>query len=139
LGGEIRRGDININVGSSLAVIVGAGGYDQGITNSPPGGVSSVTGFHGDVYPGSPNANGVTLSDVDGQIYSKTGGVVDLGHVNRGHGGYATTGPDSTGDGGRVIIRYDGTTPRASGGTITTSGGYTYHTFIASGTFTVTG
>ena len=56
-------------------------------------------------------------------------------------GGFGSSGGTSTsnGDGGCVIIRYDVTTPRASGGTITTSGGYTYHTFTASGTFTFTG
>ena len=109
-------------------------------TSPNKGGVSSVTGFNGDVYPGSPNANGVTLSDVDGQIYSQSGGTSSIGHVNRGHGGHG--GYDGsmvfrtiTGDGGRVIIRYDVTTPRASGGTIKISGGYMYHTFTASGRF----
>ena len=72
-GGEIRRGNIIIKPGSSLAVIVGAGGPNSsGVPTSPnKGGVSSVTGFNGDVYPGTPNANGVILSDVDGQIYSR--------------------------------------------------------------------
>jgi hypothetical protein len=36
-----------------------------------------------------------------------------------------------------VIIRYAGTTQKATGGTVTTSGGYTYHTFTSSGDFTV--
>ena len=64
-----------------------------------------------------------------------------LGYVNRGHGGFGFAAgiKEAPGDGGRVIIRYDVTTPRASGGTITTSGGYTYHTFTASGTFDYTG
>jgi hypothetical protein len=39
------------------------------------------------------------------------------------------------GGSGVVIIRYFGGT-RASGGTITASGGYTYHKFGAAGTFT---
>jgi hypothetical protein len=34
-----------------------------------------------------------------------------------------------------VIIRYSGATA-ATGGTITSSGGYTYHKFTSSGTFT---
>jgi hypothetical protein len=34
-----------------------------------------------------------------------------------------------------VIIRYQGS-QKGSGGTVTTSGGYTYHTFTGSGTFT---
>jgi len=35
----------------------------------------------------------------------------------------------ANGGAGLVIIRYAGTTQRATGGTISTSGGYTYHTF----------
>jgi hypothetical protein len=34
-----------------------------------------------------------------------------------------------------VILRYAGA-QRATGGTVTSSGGYTYHTFTSSGTFT---
>jgi hypothetical protein len=36
-----------------------------------------------------------------------------------------------------VIIRYAGG-QRATGGTVTSAGGYTYHTFSTSGTFTYT-
>jgi hypothetical protein len=43
----------------------------------------------------------------------------------------------SAGGSGIVIIRYVGSA-RATGGTITTSGGYTIHEFTTSGTFTVT-
>jgi hypothetical protein len=39
-----------------------------------------------------------------------------------------------TGGSGIVIVRYLGT-PRAVGGTVTQSGGYTIHTFTSSGTF----
>jgi hypothetical protein len=39
------------------------------------------------------------------------------------------------GGSGIVIVRYLGGT-RGTGGTITYSGGYTYHTFTSSGTFT---
>jgi hypothetical protein len=38
-----------------------------------------------------------------------------------------------------VVIRYAGTTQRATGGTITTAGGYTYHQFTGSGSFNFTG
>jgi hypothetical protein len=34
-----------------------------------------------------------------------------------------------------VIIRYQGA-QRATGGTVVTTGGFTYHTFTSSGTFT---
>jgi hypothetical protein len=35
-----------------------------------------------------------------------------------------------------VIVRYLGTAARATGGTITISGGYVIHTFTTSGTYT---
>lgn len=46
---------------------------------------------------------------------------------------------NNAGAGGRLVIRYAGTTTRATGGTITNDGTYTYHTFTSAGTFTVTG
>jgi len=58
------------------------------------------------------------------------------GTTNRGGGGGGSRdGPAGNGGSGVIIVRYPGTTERASGGTITTSGGYTYHTFTGSGTF----
>jgi hypothetical protein len=51
---------------------------------------------------------------------------------------YPPVAPDRTGSNGGsgvVIVRYSGT-QRATGGTVTTVGGYTYHTFTSSGTFT---
>jgi hypothetical protein len=60
------------------------------------------------------------------------------GTANTGGGGGGTgAGPYSGGNGGSgiVIIRYLG--PQVgTGGTVTSSGGYTYHTFTTSGTFT---
>jgi hypothetical protein len=53
------------------------------------------------------------------------------GLVNTGGGG----GASGNGGSGIVIIRYLGTTARASGGTITITGGYVIHTFTSSGTF----
>ena len=58
-----------------------------------------------------------------------------------GGGGGAQTFPGvgSTGGGnggsGIVVIRYAGSTQRATGGTVTTGGGYTIHTFTGDGTF----
>ena len=65
----------------------------------------------------------------------------ESGLANTGGGGAAggnRAGSYSTGSGGSgvVIIRYLGAAS-ATGGTITSSGGYTYHTFTSSGTFTV--
>jgi hypothetical protein len=42
--------------------------------------------------------------------------------------------PDRNGGSGIVIIRYAGA-QKGTGGTVTSAGGYTYHTFTSSGTF----
>jgi hypothetical protein len=59
------------------------------------------------------------------------------GTANTGGGGGAANGSGTGGSGGSgvVIIRYAGS-QRGTGGTVTSSGGYTYHTFTTSGTFT---
>jgi hypothetical protein len=38
-----------------------------------------------------------------------------------------------------VIVRYQASSPQATGGTITSSGGYQYHTFTSSGSFVYEG
>jgi hypothetical protein len=59
------------------------------------------------------------------------------GLANTGGGGGGTrNGNSGAGGSGIVIIRYRGP-QRASGGTVTTTNGWTIHTFTASGTFTV--
>ena len=45
------------------------------------------------------------------------------------------TGSAGAGGSGIVIIRYAGS-QRGTGGTVTSSGGYTIHTFTSSGTYT---
>jgi hypothetical protein len=40
------------------------------------------------------------------------------------------------GGSGVVIIRYAGSVQRATGGTVTITGGYVIHTFTSSGTYT---
>lgn len=60
------------------------------------------------------------------------------GTANTGGGGGGGGYPNSDGQAGGsgvVIIRYPGA-QHATGGTVTSSGGYTYHTFTSSGTFT---
>jgi hypothetical protein len=62
------------------------------------------------------------------------------GAANTGGGG-GGGGPDNVGGAGGsgiVIVRYVTGTAQGSGGTITTGGGYTIHTFTSSGTFTLT-
>jgi hypothetical protein len=61
----------------------------------------------------------------------------EAGNVNTGGGGgcgYPTASYEAGGNGGSGIVkvRYTGT-PRATGGTITQNGGFTYHEFTSSG------
>jgi hypothetical protein len=51
-----------------------------------------------------------------------------------GGGGYNAV-PGGAGGSGIVILRYLGS-QKGTGGTVTSSGGYTIHTFTSSGTFT---
>ena len=59
--------------------------------------------------------------------------------ANTGGGGAgqssSASGSGSQGGSGIVILRYLGS-QRGLGGTVTVSGGYTYHTFRSGGTFT---
>ncbi|MDZ4372182.1 MAG: Ig-like domain-containing protein [Phenylobacterium sp.] len=59
------------------------------------------------------------------------------GTANRGGGGGGGAGSGAGGAGGSgvVVVRYYGS-QTASGGTVTSAGGYTIHTFTSSGTFT---
>jgi hypothetical protein len=62
---------------------------------------------------------------------------VSSGTANTGGGGGGIWEQATAGSGGSgiVIIRYLGS-QRGTGGTVTSSGGYTIHTFTSSGTYT---
>lgn len=90
---------------------------------------------------GTGGAGGTGGGGAGGSLSSPTG---TSGTANTGSGGggtgptaYSTypSYPSGAGGSGVVVIRYSGT-PKGSGGTVTQSGGYTYHTFTTSGTFT---
>lgn len=75
---------------------------------------------------------GVTAADVDGT--ANTGGGGGGGTRDGLIGGVQRAG---NGGSGVVIISYPTGSISATGGTITTSGGNTIHTFMGNGTFTV--
>ena len=72
-----------------------------------------------------------------------TAGTAGTANTGGGAGGSSINGPDAgsdnlagaSGGSGIVIVRYVGA-QKGSGGTVTTTGGYTYHTFTSSGTYT---
>lgn len=87
---------------------------------------------------GGAGINGISLGGAGGGgnggkggLSASTQGVSNTG--GGGGGGYAISG--ASGGSGICIIRYSGS-QRGTGGTVTSSGGYTYHTFTTSGTFT---
>lgn len=61
-------------------------------------------------------------------------GSTNLGGGGGGAGNYNVGSTGGAGGSGVVIIRYQGA-QRGTGGTVTSSGGYTYHTFTSSGTY----
>ena len=75
---------------------------------------------------------------VDGTNYARGGGLNNPPAINGngGNPGNNTTGNGTAGGKGIVKLRYAGQ-PKATGGTITQSGGYTYHTFTSADTFEV--
>ena len=91
----------------------GDSGSSRGTGGSGGGGAGASSGS-----AGNPGFNGST----------NTGG--------GGGSGWNFTGRAASGGSGIVIITYVGT-PVATGGTITQSGGNTFHTFTSSGTFTL--
>lgn len=119
------------SLGSSQTGAAGGAGISSSITGSA---VTRAGGGGGGSYIGSGGGTGGAGGGGNGGIASNTG---SAGTANTGGGG-GGGGQDATGGAGGsgiVIIRYLGT-QRATGGTVTSSGGYTIHTFTSSGTFT---
>ena len=143
----------------------GGNGYNAGSTYSAGGGGGGAAANGGNGSSGQGGAGGNGSLWYDG-IYRSGGGggsanairTAGLGGIGGGGAGGSSTGGSSgganrgggggaggnnsqqtfsggIGGSGIVIIRYSGT-PRGTGGTITQNGGYTYHTFTSSGTYT---
>lgn len=99
-------------------------------------GVTRAGGGGGGVYPEYTSGNDGG-SGGGGQGGQRDGRQPTSGAANTGSGGGGAShyGGSSGGGSGIVIIRYLGA-QRGTGGTVTSSGGYTYHTFTSSGTYT---
>jgi len=141
-------------------VLAKGGGSGQNASASAPGngaaggaassGIGTIKWSGGNggngVYPAGPgtgggggsaytNANGGNASGGTGGAGTGYGGTGNGGNGFAPGGGGA--GGAGTGRPGMVIISYPTGSMNATGGTITTSGGNTIHTFTSSGTFTV--
>ena len=96
----------------------GGGGAYSGGAGHLAGAGGNGGGGNGGGYPGNTAAVG-------------SAGTTNTG----GGGGGGTQLSGAAGGSGIVIVRYVGS-QRGTGGTVTSSGGYTYHTFTTSGTYT---
>lgn len=113
-----------------------AGGYgytDGGATaNGGGGGGSASAGTNassgGSGVGGAGTSNSISGASVTYAVGGSPGG--GAGAANTGNGG----GSSAAGGSGVVIISYPGA-QRGTGGTVTSSGGYTIHKFTSSGTF----
>ena len=88
-----------------------------------------AAGGTGSGYYAGDNTNGI-----GGSVYGGSLGANGMANRGAGGGGGRSSGGGSGGS-GVVVIRYLGA-QKGTGGTITSSGGYTIHTFTSSGTFT---
>ena len=114
IGGNGGNGAVWLN-GSTYAGGGGGGLHASGSTSG-----------YGGAGGGGQGANQATTGQAGGANTGGGGG---------GGGNSVSSANGMAGGSGIVIIRYAGAT-RGSGGTITSSGGYTYHTFTSSGTYT---
>ena len=134
------------NAGGTGGSTAGAGGGGAGAAGGNASGGSGGTGGAGlnwqslgTFYAGGGGGGGSAASGSGGAGGGGAGasavGTAGTANTGGGGGGVYQSYPAGSGGSGVVIIRYPGN-QRASGGTVTQSGGYTYHTFTSSGTFT---
>jgi hypothetical protein len=132
--GGSATGSANSNRGGG-----GGGASAVGVDGSSTGnGGAGTTWLNGTTYAGGGGGGGSNLTNSVGGA-GGGGGYGSTGTANTGGGGGSgndNAASSKNGGSGVVIVRYAGTTQRGSGGTVTTSGGYTYHTFNSSGTYT---
>lgn len=122
-------GGAGANATSSSVAGIGGAGYVSSLSGSSQtyaGGGGGATWASGTPGSGGSGGGGNGVDGGNGQnAAANTGG---------GGGGANNTFIGGSGGSGIVIIRYAGA-PCATGGTITSAGGYTVHTFTSSGTF----
>lgn len=165
-GGGGGYSDSTYNPGSGTAGQGNRGGYGGGSSgggrNGGGGGGAGAVGVNGNSGSYVPGSGGVGINWLSlGNYYAGGGGGggdgvpgasggTGGGGYGAGNSGASTSGTANTGGGGGagarsygassggsgvVIIRYAGA-QRGTGGTVTSAGGYTYHTFTSSGSYT---
>lgn len=123
----------------------GAAGNNGSGSNSGNGGIgillsATATYYGGGGGGGNRGAGSAGVGGTGGGGTGSNSGGGGAGSANTGGGGggavgYPTFGTGGNGGSGVVIIYYLGS-QKGTGGTVTSAGGYTIHTFTTSGTFT---
>ena len=133
------------NFGSVVSGSPGAGG-GGGTQQGVDGGGASTAGGNGYTWPinstvyagggggGAFNAGTGSGGTGGGAAGGRNGGAAGTATPNLGAGGGGGY-QNSAGSNGTVVIYYLGL-QRGTGGTVTSGGGYTFHTFTSSGTYT---
>lgn len=145
--GVFGQGNSSGNGTASDLGTAAAGGGGGGAGGAGTNAASNVSGNGGSAYTssisgtslgyGGGGGGGPTSTGTYGTAGSGAGASGASGTANRGGGG-SGGGIGGSGGSGVVIISYPSGSMVATGGTITTSGGNTIHTFTTSGTFTIT-
>ena len=140
-GGSGGGNGLGANGGSGTACEGFAGGGATGGNTSGGGGGAASVGLHQNA--GSGGGAGV-VSSITGTSVTYSAGGGGGGTTNGVYAGDGSGGSNpgvtsrGTGSNGIVVIRYLVGGITATGGTISTSGGYTIHTFTTSSSFVVT-
>jgi len=147
--GQGSAGGIGLSNGTNVSGGGGGGASAAGSNGTSTvggaGGAGSSSSITGTAVTraGGGGGGGLSLSSGGGAGGAGGGGAGSstgagtAGTANTGGGGGGATNVAASGAGGSgiVIIRYLGS-QRGAGGTVTSSGGYTIHTFTSSGTYT---
>jgi hypothetical protein len=136
-------GALNAINGSSLYWAGGGGGGGQSNGSGVTGGAGGIGGGGGGAA-GTPAAAGTKTGGAGGgsalnngtagQSAGNNGGAGGANTGGGGGGNAGSVGTTGAGGSGIFILRYLGA-QRGSGGTVTSSGGYTIHTFLSSGNY----
>lgn len=130
-GGGGGAGAVGQNGNTSGGISGGNGG--NGLASNISGASVTYAGGGGGASPG-----GFGTGGTGGGGAGNSPGVAGTTNLGGGGGGGAQNNAGGAGGKGIVILSYTTGTMTATGGTITTSGGNTIHTFTSTGTFTVT-
>ena len=126
--------------GNAVSSTSGAGGIGVSSSYSGTATFYSGGGGGGAYLQGSPAGTAGAAGSGGGGAGSVTGtGTSGTANTGGGGGGGAYNSSaqvGGSGGSGIVIIRYLGSVQRATGGTVTITGGYVIHTFTTSGTYT---